>query len=76
MFVFSGVFFDVGRFPEPIQAAAWVLPMTHLVSIVRPLCAGEPLDPGAAGLHLAYVVVLAVAAFAFAHRRMRRRLYD
>ena len=76
MFVFSGVFFAIDRFPPAIQAAAWLLPMTHLVAIVRPLHIGAPLDPAAAALHLGYIVALAVAAFTVAYRRMHRRLFD
>ena len=48
MFVFSGTFFEVTRFPWFVQAIAWVLPMTHLIAVVRPLTAGVALDPLAA----------------------------
>jgi len=40
MFMFSGTFFEVTRFPVVVQAIAWVLPMTHLIAVVRPLAAG------------------------------------
>ena len=36
MFVFSGTFFEVTRFPWFVQAIAWLLPMTHLIAVVRP----------------------------------------
>lgn len=76
MFVFSGVFFDIDRFPIGVQAIAWALPMTHLIAIIRPLTLGAPLDIGWAGLHLGYMVVLTLVAFTIAYRRMRRRMFD
>ncbi len=42
MFVFSGVFFGVDRFPGYVQPISWVLPMTHVIEVVRPLTAGQP----------------------------------
>jgi len=75
MFMFSGTFFEVARFPFAIQAIAWALPMTHLIAIVRPLAAGLPLAPLAALGHLAYIAALALAAFALARFRFGRRLY-
>ncbi len=76
MFVFSGVFFEIDRFPAPVQAIAWALPMTHLIAIIRPLSAGLPLDLGWAALHLGYTILLTVAAFVIAYRRMRKRMFD
>ena len=63
MFMFSGTFFEVARFPVLVQA------------IVRPLTAGLALDPLAAIRHLAYVATLAAAAFALARRRFGARLF-
>ena len=76
MFVFSGVFFEIDRFPAPVQAIAWALPMTHLIAIIRPLSAGLPLDLGWAAIHLGYTILLTVAAFIIAYRRMRKRMFD
>ncbi|MBI3711185.1 MAG: ABC transporter permease [Proteobacteria bacterium] len=76
MFVFSGTFFEVTRFPWFVQAIAWALPMTHLISVVRPLTAGATLDPWIALGHLGYVAALAVAAFTLARYRFGRRLFD
>jgi len=75
MFMFSGTFFEVTRFPFLVQAIAWALPMTHLIAVVRPLTAGVALDPMAAAGHLAYVAALAAGAFALARRRFGARLY-
>jgi lipooligosaccharide transport system permease protein len=76
MFVFSGTFFEVTRFPWFVQGIAWAMPMTHLIAVVRPLTAGVPVEPLAATGHLAYVAVLAVAAFSFARYRFGKRLFD
>jgi lipooligosaccharide transport system permease protein len=76
MFVFSGVFFEVDRFPAYIQPIAWLLPMTHVIEVVRPLVSGHPLAPLAALGHVAYVAALAAAAFILAYRRFQRRLFD
>ncbi|HXP72974.1 MAG TPA: ABC transporter permease [Stellaceae bacterium] len=74
MFMFSGTFFEVARFPWFVQAIAWVLPMTHLIAVVRPLAAGTALDPLATAGHLSFLAALAVAAFAFARARFGARL--
>ena len=75
MFMFSGTFFEVARFPWFVQAIAWILPMTHLIAVVRPLAAGTALDPLAAAGHLSYLAALAVAAFTFARVRFGVRLF-
>ena len=76
MFVFSGVFFDIDRFPVVVQAAAWVLPLTHLVAVIRPLSTGVDLDPAWAAVHIGYTLALTAAAFALAYWRVRKRMFD
>jgi lipooligosaccharide transport system permease protein len=76
MFVFSGVFFDVERFPAAVQALSWLLPMTHLIAVMRPLMNGLPLDTVGALVHVAYVLGLGMLAFWLALRNMRNRLFD
>jgi lipooligosaccharide transport system permease protein len=75
MFIFSGVFFEVTRFPEPIQLLAWVLPMTHVVAVLRPLTTGQALS-WMALLNVLYVAGLAVVAFLVARRRIGQRMFD
>jgi lipooligosaccharide transport system permease protein len=75
MFVFSGTFFEVTRFPWFVQAFSWVLPMTHLIAVVRPLVAGTAVDTAAIAGHLLYVAALAAAAFALARFRFGRRMF-
>ena len=76
MFIFSGVFFEVERFPDPVQALAWVLPMTHAVAVLRPLTLGLGLELLPAVGHLAYLVVMAGVAFAAARWRAGQRMFD
>jgi lipooligosaccharide transport system permease protein len=76
MFIFSGVFFGVDRFPDYIEPVAWILPMTHLIEVVRPLVAGQDLGLLAALGHIAYVAALAALAFVIAYRRLQARLFD
>jgi lipooligosaccharide transport system permease protein len=76
MFVFSGVFFGVDRFPDYIQWAAWILPMTHLIEVVRPLVAGQDLSLLKALGHVTYITAVAGVAFWVAYRRLKARLFD
>jgi lipooligosaccharide transport system permease protein len=76
MFIFSGVFFEVSRFPELVEAAAWILPMTHLVAVLRPLTVGADLALLPALGHLAYLAVMAVTAFTTARWRAGQRMFD
>ena len=76
MFVFSGVFFGVDRFPDYVEPIAWVLPMTHLIEVVRPLVAGQDLGLLKACGHVLYVAALGAVAFVVAYRRLKTRLFD
>ncbi|MCB1832276.1 MAG: ABC transporter permease [Geminicoccaceae bacterium] len=76
MFMFSGVFFEIGRFPDFIQVFAWILPMTHLVEVIRPLMIGLALQPLDVMIHLGYLAAVTVVSFIVALHRLRRRLFD
>ena len=76
MFIFSGVFFGVDRFPDYVEWVAWLLPMTHLIEVVRPLVAGQDLGLLQALGHTLYVAALGALAFVLAYRRLKARLYD
>ena len=76
MFIFSGVFFEVDRFPDFIEPITWLLPMTHLIAVVRPLTAGTDLGLGMALVHLGYLIALTVAAFWLTRHRFAQRLFD
>ena len=72
MFLFSGIFFPVEQLPAPLQAVAWISPLSHVVAPLRALAHGQfgPADAG----HLALVVVLALVFGVLAIIRMRTRL--
>jgi lipooligosaccharide transport system permease protein len=76
MFIFSGVFFGVDRFPDYVEPIAWILPMTHLIEVVRPLVTGQDLGVLEALGHVLYITALAGAAFVLAYRRFKTRLFD
>ncbi len=76
MFVFCGVFFEIDRFPVYVQAISWVLPMTYLIAIIRPLTVGLPVDMAMMVFHLAYTVALTIVAFTIAFFKIRRRMFD
>jgi lipooligosaccharide transport system permease protein len=76
MFVFSGVFFELDRFPPFVRALAWILPMPHLLALVRPLTTGQALALTALAGHLAYLVLFAVIPFELARRRIAARMFD
>ena len=58
------------------KLVTWLLPMTHLIELVRPLTAGQSVPPGEFLLHLSYLIALAVLAFGLAYRRLRVRMFD
>tara|TARA_R110000868_G_scaffold218576_1_gene468927 strand:- start:76848 stop:77633 length:786 start_codon:yes stop_codon:yes gene_type:complete len=76
MFIFSGVFFPVTRFPEAVQNFAFCLPMTHLVDIVRVISADLPFDGLAIFYKMAYLVILTAVAYSVAYHKMKKRIFD
>jgi len=72
MFLFSGVFFPLNQLPQPVQALAWLSPLTHAVSLQRALALGE-LSWSLAG-DLLWIAVLALIALNGSLALMRRRL--
>lgn len=72
MFLFAGVFFPLDTLPAPARAIAWVLPLTHAVHVCRALTAGTP-SLALLG-SIAWMLVIALAAFVVAERTIRRRL--
>ena len=72
MTLLSGVFFPLSQLPVPLQAAAQFLPLTHAVSLVRPLLHGD--IPQNMLLHVVVLATITAVAFAVAVRLARRRL--
>lgn len=72
MTLLSGVFFPPEQLPPALGAVAAWLPLTHAVTLARPLLLGTPVpDPA---LHLAALAAYGVAAFWVALALTRRRL--
>lgn len=76
MFVFSGVFFELERFPPFVRALAWILPMPHLIALVRPLTTGQELGLTPSLGHILYLALFAVIPFEIARRRIAARMFD
>jgi lipooligosaccharide transport system permease protein len=72
MFLFSGVFFPLDSLPAWARAFAWVLPLTHAVTVCRALAEGTA-GAGVVG-DLVWMVVVTALAFGVAERLIRRRL--
>lgn len=72
MMLICGVFFPVEQLPGWLQAVTQFLPLTHAVSIARPLM--NDAVPDGAGLHLLVLAVYALAGFYIALILTRRRL--
>lgn len=72
MFLFSGTFFPLSGLPLWAQYFALLLPLTHLVNLVRALCFG--LFNSEALIGLCYLIVFCLIMFPVAIFKMRRRL--
>jgi lipooligosaccharide transport system permease protein len=72
MVLFSGVFFPLHTLPLWARSFAWMLPLTHAVSLCRAIASGHP-GPLAL-VNGAYVVSVTVVAFVLAERWIRKRV--
>jgi lipooligosaccharide transport system permease protein len=73
LFLFSGTFFPLTNLPEPLRAVAWATPLFHGVELIRGAILDQ-LDPLAAPLHLAYLLVMLAIGTYFAERLLTRRM--
>jgi lipooligosaccharide transport system permease protein len=73
LFLFSGVFFPIARFPAVLQAVAWLTPLFHAVELVRGLVLGT-LQPGTWIIHAAYLILMVGVGTAYSHGTFRKRL--
>jgi lipooligosaccharide transport system permease protein len=73
LFLFSGVFFPIGRLPHGLERAAWATPLFHGVQLVRGLTLGTV--PAAWAFHVAYLAGMTCAGILLALFTFRRRLY-
>jgi lipooligosaccharide transport system permease protein len=72
LFLFSGVFFPLTRYPGWLQAVVRLSPLYQGVEVERRLVLGA-LDPTMLG-HVAYLLAMAVVGISVASRRLGRRL--
>ncbi len=75
LYLFSGTYAPVSRFPEPVRLLAYALPLWHGVQLCRGLTFGT-LGAGAAAEHVGYLLVVTVAGYVFARRAYAARLHD
>jgi len=73
LFLFSGAFFPIASLPAPLEWLARLTPLWHGVDLTRMLTL-DRLRPGLALVHVGYLVVLALAGWALAVRRLDKRL--
>lgn len=71
LFLFSGIFFPVDRFPAGAEIA-WCTPLYHAVRLVRGLCRSEV--GGAELVSAAWMAVLTLVLLWAVPRVMRRRM--
>ncbi|QKJ21236.1 ABC transporter permease [Microbacterium hominis] len=74
MFLFSGTFYPLATLPLWLQWIGWVSPLWHASELGRIVSYDKPADPIAIAVHVGYLLLLAVGAFAVARRTFRRRL--
>jgi lipooligosaccharide transport system permease protein len=72
MFLFSGTFFPVSRFPDPVEWVVQAVPLYHAVEMLRQLTTGA-IQPSLAA-HVIYLVLAGAAAFVVAMWRLERAL--
>ena len=72
MFLFSGTFFPITIFPEPIQVAIQLTPLYHGINLIRGLSTGL-IDPGDL-LSVVYLAAFFAVCLWVAMRQMERKL--
>jgi lipooligosaccharide transport system permease protein len=72
MFLFSGIFVPIERFPDVVQWLMRVTPLYHAVALLRQLTTGT-VEVSIVG-HLAYLTIAGIVAFLVAMYRLERAL--
>lgn len=73
MYLFSGTFFPLENLPDWGRVIAWILPLSHLVTLARNLCLGT-ITGDQALISGGYLLVATALLFPVAVQVMRRRL--
>ncbi|PZP38749.1 MAG: hypothetical protein DI585_06445 [Pseudomonas fluorescens] len=74
MFLFSGVFFDLSHAPAPLYWLSQMLPLTHVIGLVRPMMTGQELNVVSVLIDLGVLTVLFLGGFWYACRVFQKRL--
>lgn len=74
MYLFSGTYFPLETMPYQMQQVIWCLPLTHAVSAMRSLLAGDLSQLFV--INISVIVVLCFFSFNAAVVRFRRRVID
>ena len=72
LFLFSGTFYPLATYPEPVRLLVELTPLYHGVDLVRGLTAGA-LEP-AMLVHVAYLGTMGIVGLAITSRRLERLL--
>ena len=72
MFILCGVWYPITTLPEPVQMVVEFLPLTHAISIIRPIVVGAPVENVA--LHLGALLLFGATCTWIAVALIRRRL--
>ncbi|ABK45794.1 ABC-2 type transporter, NodJ family [Magnetococcus marinus MC-1] len=72
MFLFCGVFYPVDSLPVLLQQGIQMLPLTHVVALMRPLATGGVVSDVL--LHLGVISLYLVVGFVLAVKLVRRRI--
>jgi lipooligosaccharide transport system permease protein len=72
LFLFSGTFYPLPTYPEPVRLLVELTPLYHGVDLVRGLTTGA-LEPGML-VHVAYLLTMGVVGLAITSRRLERLL--
>ena len=74
LFLFSGVFFPVAQFPEPLRTIAWFTPLFHGVELARGLMLGTIQSPIWI-VHIAYLLIMLAIGIAASLRTFGGKLH-
>ncbi|OSM06880.1 putative ABC transporter [Magnetofaba australis IT-1] len=72
MFLFCGVFYPVDSLPPLMQMVAQILPLSHVVELIRPLTTGAPLHN--APLHVSILLLYGSIAYVASVLLIKRRI--
>ncbi|HEY6013647.1 MAG TPA: ABC transporter permease [Candidatus Limnocylindrales bacterium] len=72
LFLFSGTFFPLDLYPEPLRIVVQLTPLYHAVALLRSLSIGL-LDPGIV-VHVIYLAVMGLIGLVVVSRRLDRLL--